>query len=83
METQPTREDDSSQEQQPADGPAREPGSGGDAGSTSQDQPAEGSGGAEGNGPDPVQQTERSSEGPFDSNEGADSKATVVGPDDV
>ncbi|MCA1707792.1 MAG: hypothetical protein LC808_32780 [Actinobacteria bacterium] len=66
----------------PSDGPAREPGSGGDAGSTSQDRPdsssadASSSAGA-GQRADPPG---HEAEGPADSNERADERARVVAP---
>jgi hypothetical protein len=67
---------------QPADGPAREPGSGTDPGSTSQDQPEPNDGGAS-TGDDSSGRPgahEPDAEHPQDSNEKADERATVVDP---
>ena len=79
MSTHPTTDGpDGSQTEQPSDGPAREPGSGGDAGSTSQDQPE--SGGEGGGGGDRAPSEGHAPESPQDSNERADERATVVDP---
>lgn len=73
---------DQAQKERPTDGPARESGS--DEGTTSQDRPEEGShavsrdSGGQGSTAEP----HVSPEGPADSNERADDRATVVDPGD-
>ena len=86
MSTHPNSDaPDQDQVEQPSDGPAREPGAGGDAGSTSQDQPEPESEAASST----ASAGERSdrpdldAEPPADSNERADDRATVLEPSDL
>lgn len=80
MATHPTGEDHNQDAAgAPADGPGRgEPGPGGDHGATSQDKP---SASAAGQGEGVEERAGHPPGEPADSNERADDRATVVGPD--
>ena len=81
MSTQPNPETDGSQTEQIPDGPASEPGAGGDRGATSQDQPADTGERAEARPEGEPADMERKADVAFDSNEKGDERATIVGPD--
>jgi hypothetical protein len=85
LSTHPTSgEQDQEQAEKPSDGPAREPGSGGDAGSTSQDQPEPNDGTHASSGPGERSATpDIDPEQPADSNERADDRVHVVQPSEL
>lgn len=85
LSTHPTSgEQDQDQAEKPSDGPAREPGSGGDKGSTSQDQPEpnDGDHASAGSG-ERAATPDLGAEQPADSNERADDRVRVVEPSEL